>query len=94
MRDSNPLKMKDKVLKFLAAIEKDSIGAAWVLTETIEHETGLSKNQIFKIIKAAEENDIVMTARTYTPGPNGLLAVSIKEKGRLQWEKSNACSHS
>jgi hypothetical protein len=71
-----------RVLKLLAEIKPDQIGLSFALPRTIQKETGLPLHDVGEFIEEAEREGLVRTMRTNLPGPNGILAAMITEKGR------------
>ena len=73
-------------MKFLASIEKDCTGYSFALARTIQKGTSLSRAEIDDIVREAERDGLVETIRMNLPGLDGLISVTITEKGRL-WLK-------
>ena len=71
-----------RVLKFLAGIKLDQTGLSFALPRTIQNGTGLQLHEVGEIIEEAERDGLVRTVRTNLPGPDGILAAMITEKGR------------
>jgi hypothetical protein len=71
-----------RVLKLLAGIKPDQAGLSFALPRTIQKGTGLSLHDVGEIIEEAEREGLVRTVRTNLPGPDGILAAMITEKGR------------
>lgn len=76
-----------RVLNFLAGIGKDCTGYSFALLRRIEEGTDLSRCEIEKAVRMAEKEGLVETIRTNLPGPDGLISVTITEKGRVWMEK-------
>jgi hypothetical protein len=73
-----------RILKFLAGIKPDKAGLSFALPRTIQKDTGLPLHDVGEIIEEAEREGLVRTMRTNLPGPDGILAAMITEKGRLK----------
>ena len=72
-----------KILEYLDKIPPDSRGESWTLISYIKNDLGLSREEIYEKVMEAREEGFVHIVKTNASGPDGLLSVGLKERGRL-----------
>jgi hypothetical protein len=77
-----------RLLEFLAKIKSDCTGLGSALVRTIEANTGLTREEIYRMALDAERDSLVKTIRLSLPEAEGLLAVMMTPKGRKWMKKS------
>ena len=73
----------ERILSYLADMKPDRYGESIALTSTLITDLNLPREEIFTHAMKARDEDLVTIATTLDPGPNGLLSISLTERGRL-----------
>ncbi len=72
----------EKILRYLCELGTDSTGEAWTLVSRIMEDLALTREEVYTELMRAKNEGLVKTIETLEPGPQGLLSVTIIERGR------------
>ena len=69
----------ERILIYLAGIESNCTGEAWVLVTRVMEDLDLTREEVYHHIMKADDEGLVKIIKTLEPGPYGLLSVTIIE---------------
>ncbi len=72
----------EKILRYLCELSPDSTGEAWTLISRIMEDLALTREEVYAELMKAKNEGLIQTIETLEPGPQGLLSVTIIERGR------------
>ncbi len=72
----------ERILGYLCEQWTDSTGEAWTLVSRIMADLDLTREEVYTELMRAKDKGLVKIINTLEPGPNGLLSVTIKDRGR------------
>ena len=83
--------MKD-LFEYLSQFPVDHYGTSWVSAIQVVKETGISMEELWEIIQEIKIEAFLDFITTNIPSAEGLLSVTITQRGRL-WLKGEDYSH-
>ena len=72
----------ERILGYLCEQMTDSTREAWTLVSRIMADLDLTREEVYTELMRAKDKGLVKIINTLEPGPNGLLSVTIKDRGR------------
>ena len=84
--------MLRKLSEYLARFPVDPYGTPWVLASQVVKDTGISLEELWEIIPENKIEAFLDCITTNVPCAEGLLSVTIIQRGRL-WVEGNDYSH-
>ncbi len=81
-----------ELFEYLAQFPVDHHGTSWVHASQVVKKTGISLEELWRIIQEMKIEAFLDCVTTCIPSPEGLLSVTITQRGRL-WFKGEDYSH-
>jgi hypothetical protein len=84
--------LRKRLFEYLAKYPSGSFGWAYVLASRVSEDTGLTKEELWKIIQNTKREAFLDYLTTNIPNPEGLISLGISLRGRL-WLNGDDYSH-
>ena len=81
-----------ELFEYLAQFPVDHYGTSWVSAIQVVKETGISMEELWEITRKVKIEAFLDCVTTNVPCAEGLLSVTITQRGRL-WHKGEDYSH-
>ena len=81
-----------KLFEYLASFPVDAHGTSWILVSQLVEDTGISREDLWETIQEIKIEAFLDCITTNVPCAEGLLSVTITNRGRL-WLKGEDYSH-
>lgn len=81
-----------ELFEYLAQFHVDQYGTSWVLARRVVKDTGIPLEELWEITRKVESEAFLNCMATNVPSAEGLISVTITQRGRL-WLKGEDYSH-